>query len=487
MRRTRRAVVVITGLALAAAGTAWAGKPPPPPPAGPFKTGVLLTTSGLPYGITQGEPSLEVDSAGRMYVAAPAAQGIGCEFWRVSSTNLASQHFTPPPDLGVGGGDCELALGPPAPGSSFPTIAFSSLYLGNFVVAKSTDGGDTWQPQPPNAVGADWSLVDREWMGSDGAGTVYMSYHIVTTNNIQVEKSTDGGATYHVTTYPLPTTPGSGQAIDADHIAQANMNNELGPIVVDRSSTASPKPVYTIFTAPDSLTENTGSGDGSTHTFNHDVFLAASTDGGVTWRDTLIYRGPIDRTYDHIFPALAIDAGGGFWAAWISDEEHVYVAHGTKGAGGSVTWTAPKRVDTAATLANVYPWLVAGGAGRADLVWYSGTSTDPTLTNNDTTNDWRVRFAQLTWASKSGISIPTNVVASDHVIRHGDICSKGVLCDPTATGRNLLDFFQVELTPDGRAAIAWADDHATPGAQIYVTVQCSGTSATTGRALTSTC
>lgn len=62
-----------------------------------------------------------------------------------------------------------------------------------------------------------------------------------------------------------------------------------------------------------------------------------------------------------------------------------------------------------------------------------------------------------------------------------------VLCDPTKTGRNLLDFFQVALTPDGRAAIAWADDHATPGAQIYVTVQCLGTSATTGTALPSTC
>mgnify|MGYP003296156991 CR=1 FL=1 len=39
---------------------------------------------------------------------------------------------------------------------------------------------------------------------------------------------------------------------------------------------------------------------------------------------------------------------------------------------------------------------------------------------------------------------------------------------------------------DGRAAIAWADDHATPGAQIYVTVQCARISATTGKAASST-
>ncbi|MDQ1687207.1 MAG: hypothetical protein QOK42_182 [Frankiaceae bacterium] len=484
MRRARRVIVVVSAAGLALVGTAWAGKTPTAPAGLAFRPGVLLTTSGLPYGITQGEPSIKVDSAGRIYVSAPAANGIGCELWRLNST-LTQQTFIRPPDNGVGGGDCDIAVSRTTPvGQSFPTLSYSSLYLANFVVARSLDGGTTWSTSP---VGSDWVGDDRQWNAAAEGSSVYMSYHIVTTNNIQIEKSTDGGLTYHVTTFPVPTTPGNGQAIDAAHLPQANMNNELGPIVVDFSSTAAVKPVYTIFTAPDSLSENTGSGDGSTHTFNHDLFLAASTDGGVTWRDTLIFKGPVDRTYDHIFPSLAIDSGGGFWATWVSDEEHVYVVHGTRASNGTVTWTAPKRIDTAATLANVYPWVVGGAAGRADVVWYSGTSTDPTLTNNDTTNDWSVRLAQLTWASKSGVTVAAQTVASDHVIRHGDICSKGVLCDPTATGRNLLDFFQVALMPDGRAAIAWADDHATPGAQIYVTVQCSGISATTGKALTSTC
>src|SRR4051812_2707917 len=483
-RRGLLAVVTTAALGCALCVPALAARPPAPAPAGPFKVGVQLATpANSIYGITQAEPSIRVDGAGRMYVAAPAANAIGCEMWRVSSTNLADQSFIVPPDKGLGGGDCDLAVSSTVPaGQSFATVSMSSLYLANLLSAVSTDGGVTWT-DPPNAVSSQVAGDDREWMAAAEPGVVYMSYHIVASNNIQVSKSTDSGRTWSLAN-PLPG-PGAGQAIDAAHIAQALYNNELGPIVVDMHSTASPKPIYTIFTAPDSAAENTNSGAGTLQTMNHDVFLATSRDGGRTWTDTLIYKGPTNRTYDHIFPALAVDGGGGFWAAWVSDEEHVYVSHGTQGVTGAVTWTTPSRVDTGTTLANVYPWLVGGGAGRADLVWYAGTSTDPTLTNNDTTNDWRVRFAQLTFGKS--VSVTSNVVASDHVIRHGDICSKGVLCDPTKTGRNLLDFFQVALTPDGRAAIAWADDHATPGAQIYVTVQCSGTSATTGRALTNTC
>jgi hypothetical protein len=486
MRSTHRALLAMTTAgAFAVSGPALAAKPAPQPSGTAFKTGVQLTVplidpSYAIYGITQAEPSIRVDGTGRMYVAAPAAQSIGCEMWRVDSANLADQTFIKPPDLGLGGGDCDVALSNTIPaGQAHPTVSMSSLYLLNLISSVSNDGGVTWSA--PNPAVSQVVGDDRQWMAAAEPGVEYMSYHVVVTNNIQVSRSDDGGQTWVLAN--LTPGPGNGQAIDAAHIAQAVYNNELGPIVVDMHSTASSKPIYTIFTAPDSAAENAGSVAGSLQTLNHDVFLATSRDRGSTWTDTLIYKGPVTRTYDHIFPSLAIDAGGGFWAAWVSDEEHVYVTHGTEALSGAVTWTKPLRVDTGTTLANVYPWLVAGAAGRADLVWYSGTSTDAALTNNDTNNSWRVRFAQLSFGKS--VTVASNVVASDHVIHNGQICTTGVTC--SGTSRNLLDFFQVALTPDGRAAIAWADDHATPGAQIYVTVQCSGTSASTGQPLTSTC
>jgi hypothetical protein len=95
-----------------------------------------------------------------------------------------------------------------------------------------------------------------------------------------------------------------------------------------------------------------------------------------------------------------------------------------------------------------------------------------------------VRIAQF-HDTRSGLGM-TQAVASDHVIHYGQICTTGVTCGVTSN-RNLLDFFTVALTPDGRAAIAWADDSATTGAMIYVTQQCSGVNQWTGKQLAATC
>lgn len=475
----RKAIPAAFALLVAVAIPAAAGKPGGGTAALAFKPGVRLLTSGLPYGVLQAEPSVRVDATGRIFVAAPASNPIGCEFWTLPDyRDLSRQSFTAPPDQGIGGGDCDLAI------SNGTTVAYSSLYLANLISAKSTDGTTFTSP---SLISSEVAGNDREWMANGEGSVVYMTFHIPATNNIEVSKSTDGGATFHNTA--IPSSPGVGQAIDLNHIGQALMNNELGSVVVDLHSTASPKPVYTIFTAPHTVTENSGSGDGSTHTFNHDVYLAASYDGGVNWADTLVYSGPVDRTYDHIFPSLGIDSAGGFWAAWVSDEEHVYVTHAKPESKHVVgPWTTPLRVD-ATGITRVFPWIVGGGPGRADLVWYEGTSTDPAKTNNDTSNVWQPRLAQLAWSAKSGVSVTAQAVVSSHPNHYGAICSTGVTCDPTTNGRGLLDFFQVALAPDGRAVVAWADDSDTSlgGAQVYVTVQCSGISATTGSALTNTC
>jgi hypothetical protein len=488
--RRRQFSVAAVGIA-ALGGLAFAAAPAQGGnvPSGPvFKPAVRLLTPGLPYGLVQAEPSIKTDATGRIYVVAPASNVIGCEFWTVSP-DLSQQRFVTPPDHGVGGGDCDLAVSHSTPaGQSAQTVSYSSLYLANLISTKSNYAGATFV-DPQNFVDSEMPMDDRQWLAAGEGNEVYLSYHIVASNNIQIAKSTDGGMTYHVT----GLAPGYGQAIDADHIGQALMNNELGPIVVDTHSSLSPKPVYTIFTAPDTLIENQGSGDGSTKTLNHDVFLASSYDGGVTWRDTLIYRGPIERTYDHIFPALDVDDGGNLWAAWISDEEHVYVSRASASplAAPPTAWSEPLRVDNTGSATNVFPWIVAGGNGFADVVWYGGTSADP-LRNNDVNNTWNVHFTQLRYQKVRGVygvQIAGAAVASPRPNHIGAICTTGVTCDSTTNARGLLDFFQVALMPDGRAVIAYADDTdiSLGGAQVYVAQQCAGISAKTGQQLTPTC
>ncbi|MGZ4209831.1 MAG: hypothetical protein ACXVQX_04485 [Actinomycetota bacterium] len=433
-----------------------------------FPPGQHLVAS-FPYGLVQAEPSIRVDSGGRIYVIAPGSTPIGCEVWIVSADGRSSTFHTPP-DLGVGGGDCDLAVSSSIEaGGTYPTVAYSSLSLADLTVGKSIDGGATFSS--PNLYGSQIVGDDRQWNAWGEGSTVYMSYHILATNNIAVARSTDGGQNYLE----------RGLAIDLAHIPQAIYNNELGAIVVNNASTLSPRPVYTIFTAPPTAAENLNTAVGEVQTANHGVYLAASYDGGATWTDYTIYVGPATETYDHIFPALAVDAGGNFWAAWAS-EHHIFVSHANAGTLGQSGWSTPIQIDNTGSGANVFPWLVGGGPNRADLVWYAGTGVD----NNDTTNSWNVGIAQLSVNNKGADSV-TQAVASDHIIHHGQICTTGEGC--TVGGdRTLLDFFQVALTPDGRAAIAWADDSETAGvAQIYVTVQCAGISATTGKSLRNTC
>jgi hypothetical protein len=415
----------------------------------------------------QAEPSVQVmPDTGSIFVAAPASTPIGCEVWKLTP-DARSFTFRGAPDNGLGGGDCDLSAAPGASGSSEPTIAYSSLTLPNLTVGNSTDGGQTWSA--PNPLASQIVGTDRQWMTTASDGTIYMSYHIIETNNIAVAASTDGGFSYL----------DRGLAIDPAHIAQALYNNELGPIVEDPTSALSPKPLYTIFTAPKTALENVNSVAGTLQTANDGVYLATSYDGARTWTDTPIYEGDGSETYDHIFPALSVDREGGLWAAW-SSEAHIYAAYR---APGSLTWSAPIRADNTG-VANIYPWIVGGKGGRADVVWYGGTGTSIA----DPGNQWNVFMAQLQ-VNHLGPATKSVVVASDHVIHSGQICTTGVTCP--GTSRSLLDFFQVDLTRDGRAVIAWADDSqdttGSGASQIYVTEQCGGISATTGTPLTQTC
>jgi hypothetical protein len=464
-----------------------------------FPVGTHLTAD-FPYGLTQAEPSIRVDDNGRLYVIAPGSTPIGCELWTLPPGG-ATFTFHTPPDAGAGGGDCDLALTPPATGSTVPGLAYSSLSLPNITVGASSDGAATFST--PNPLGSDIPMTDRQWNAADG-NTVYMSYHLVASNTIGVARSTDGGRTY---TY-------AGNAVDLDHVAQTLYNNELGPIVVDTHSTANPKPLYTVIVAPSTANANLASAAGTTSATANGVYLAMSLDGGVTWKDTDVYIGAPDVSLDRIFPALALDAGGGIWVAW-SDLSHIYVTHslnrprtggrddttvapgtpalGTgsldpvldvappEAPGATATWSSPQVVDSGPARANIYPWLAGGGSHRADLVWYGGTGTSIA----DPTNQWTPRLAQLTAGSHGGLSSVQTVV-SDHVIHTGEICTTGVTCP--GTSRVLLDYFQVAVSPDGRAAVAWADDSVSPGvAQVYVAEQCGGLSILTSKRLTRTC
>jgi hypothetical protein len=105
------------------------------------------------------------------------------------------------------------------------------------------------------------------------------------------------------------------------------------------------------------------------------------------------------------------------------------------------------------------PWVSAGDNGRVEIVYYGTTGTeDPTTSPND---QWNVFFAQsLNAADREPVFTVSQ--ASDHITHKGPICNVGILCGSGT--RQLLDFFQVAIGPDGLANIAYADTGATNGA-----------------------
>ena len=121
-----------------------------------------------------------------------------------------------------------------------------------------------------------------------------------------------------------------------------------------------------------------------------------------------------------------------------------------------VHWSAPIRVNSTATKANVMPAVVGGLRGNEVAVGWFGTATnaDPNFQKNQwryyvsTSFDRGRHFAQTT--------------VTRNVIHYGDICTQGLFCGliPGQPGnRNLADFDELAVNPNtGELVVAFPGD-----------------------------
>jgi hypothetical protein len=418
---------VVTAGAVGAAGVT------PPAPAG-APTDFTNTSLGNPQfkGATT-EPSLKVARDGTVYVGAIRGLPSGIDLWRVehgAATHLGSPDSLLPTAnaccLALGGGDMDLAL------LANGTLAFSSLYLGSVNVGRSTDRGQTMTTQP---VGGIIPVDDRQWQASDG-NTVYMSFHDVPTGNINVEKSTDGLVYVPATPVMSPTDP-------------ALQDNQLGNLVADPHHPGLLYQVYVTATTPNPAD---GTPIGTPGRLNM-VRMGVSTDGGSSWTQHTVFTADPKVNYASIFPSAAVDRAGNVFVA-VSDNANVLVFSSTdRGAH----WTAPVKVNSPAGAA-VFPWISAGGPGGVAVSWFGASTADP----NAKGNVWQVYAAESRNATAPAPTYNLFQV-SNHVVHKGVLCESGLNC---ADGRQLGDFFQVAVGPDGIANLAWADDGAGGSATV---------------------
>lgn len=404
-----------------------APEPTSPTGTGRYKSGKFtfsapLTLPGpadLAFNVQGIEPRVKADSLGNIYAAAIQGIPAGTDVWK-SMDGGKTFTFLGQPDGaqaasavarggGLGGGDEDLAIG--ASGNVYVT----SLWLGSATQSDSFNGGSTWVVNP---ISTDEPIVDRQWIASYGNSVVYLTTKqlgadLTGTASLFVVKSFDGGITFpQVTQVTMPLVgvqPGDQGNIEVDP------NNGY---------------VYTVFF------DDSGK----------NLYIARSTNGGINFDVKLVYANTVSMV--NVFPSLAIDQAGNLYVAY-SDSHAAYL---TSSQDHGATWSTPVRVSNGSGSKSVIgPWVTAGAPGAVNVTWW-GT---PALSNNDTTAQWKVYFAQ---SQNALASIPTFAqTAATGVMHQGAICTNGTGC---ASGtRNLAEYFAPGLYLDGSEMIVYSDDY----------------------------
>ncbi len=403
---------------------------------------------------SEGEPSIRADNAGNFYASAPNVLCVlgglcgGTFAWK--STNGGSTFTTLPlpnmlstGDYGFSpaGGDTDIAVAPIINPDGYYNIYIASLEsnrtLAKVYLSTSTNGGASWSIKPTNAS---IPLDAREWIAADAASKVCISYHASSaSHDIFIDCSYDGGLTFTQRAI----------AFDSGHRFHALFNNTIGNLLIDPSNHL----IYQVFSSITDASEFSRCG---THCSPHVIWIAVSTDGGVSFTDYVVYNNPDSSvSYGHQFPNVATDHRGNVYVIY-SDNHNLFYSFSTN--LGS-TWSGPFQINQAPSNTAIFPWSTAVSSGGLAVAWYGTSYYDgqnpPDSYPNSTA--WYVYFAQNLNATTAGNSFVQ--VAVSPIVHYGGVCESRTNC----TGnRDLFDSLGLANSPvTGRVTIIYSDDQYT--------------------------
>jgi len=464
------AVLVVAGGASGArpdsAFTDFTASATPPNPAGTVCPGSTSCYNGA------AEPAIAVSPTGRFFASSENGLGGGTLAW-TSADNGLHYSSTPSPNdvstgsdsvgqesgLEPGGGDTDAAVATATNAAGNYNAYIVSLSLANIDVSTSTDNGATWKLNPVTALPID----DRPWVAAAGASKVCISYLtapgvLLPQVGLHVQCSNNAGDTF--------TQVANAYDTSAVGLAASQGGSRTGNLVFDPSN---PSYMYAVFAY-----ENVEDGPNPT-AFLHNVGIAVSSDGGVTWHDYPVRINPdISAKYDNQFINVAVDKAGTVYVAYSDNHGVFYQYSKTHGQTFSAPFQVSQGTDTA-----VMPWLAAGDAGKIDLVYYQATGYSGNPETAPTTVPWKVVMAQSLMAATAAPGFSYTTV--NPVVHHGGVCEGGALC----TGnRDLFDDFGVEASPTtGLASIFYSDDQYQNDAnhKPNVTFNCTSSDSDTSR------
>ena len=335
----------------------------------------------------------------------------------------------PPPRFAIGGGDSDILL------ARDGTLYAVDLSLASITSWTSPDRGTTWSDPLPLASGT--LANDRMWLAEDDAGAVYLLYNQLETG-YWVSKTTDGGKLW----LPIHAV-GAGQY-------------PSGPLVhTSRGVLAFP---YS--TGPVGSVAGLMVGDlhaGPVHS-GFAMFVATSTDGGLTWTEHMVAQLP--EWGQNLFPSLAADTEGNLYAVWSEGilDPHNPIKYAVSTDDGQ-TWSAPRVLVAPGSGANKFPWAVATTPGHLGVAYFRSE-----YANDDARSQWRVEYALTHDALSASPSVQT--VRVDETVAFTGALS-GLSARPVVG-----DFLTLRALPDGRAVVAWAESNG--GDRVKVAAQLDG-------------
>jgi hypothetical protein len=448
------------------------------------------TTSAIAFGVptlvdpihTNGEPDIAIDVNGRVFVSGPTGTGTQRSTWfgsvdggqtfRVMAQKRPPDAIIGIPAPGPGGGDTDINFD--RSGKQY----FADLYALTCLRVAVTGPVNSGATDEENFYPGGCSGIpgaDRQWLAvyDPAPGTpnesayvgprplIYLEYNNLVgpgpNGGAQWNKSTDGLTFVNATAdegtaLPLGAvySPFGADGYPAIDQVSGNVFQAAGC----SASVCGSQGLYLNIGTPDAT--------GTLH------FLDATGSGQDLSKLVKIADTPTGSP-DTLFSVLSIDSARNLVVVWCIDNDdwtkrQVFVS-AASAASGWTKWTTPVQVSDGSTATgdavNVFPWIKAGGAGRADAVWYgSDKSVDPSSQSGQA---WDVFMSQVVFpvdvngGVTGGAPTKTLVKVTPHPMHYNDICLMGTGCITSQGNRNLADFFVVTIDKTGAAEIVYDD------------------------------
>lgn len=178
--------------------------------------------------------------------------------------------------------------------------------------------------------------------------------------------------------------------------------------------------------------------------------VGVSNDHGMTWRFVVAAEDP-GPCYD-VDPGLWTDGVGNVYLAYHRPTGVKYVVSEDHGA----TWSAPVVVSPPSLKSFVHVDAVAGAEGRLAIVYRATPDTDKGPDLADGWAGWHLYVTFVENATSDTPTIRTAIVNDpDSPVQRGPVCTSGVTC--YGGSRNLLDFIDIAVGPDGRVYPTYTD------------------------------